>query len=240
MGIQLSKLFSSRNYKVIFLTRNAKNLETIYTNRYGNSESAEKNYNFSTNIKYSESFIDLKECSIIFECLVEDIDIKKEYIDQILKNTNGLIASCTSTFTLQEISDGFLGKERINIIHFSNPVSAMKIVEVVYPTNISQNNKHYIKELLASIEYKIIEVPDIKGFVINSILFPLLYSAIRINFDYGVSKKSINDLMKIGCGFPMGPFEIIELVGLDTVLRVLKNLDFYVDEDFIKKFELKD
>ena len=238
MGIQLARLFSNNKYKVIFLSRSVKNVETKYTTKY--FESGKKNYNFSKNIKYSESILDLKECHIIFECLIEDLEIKREYIDKILKNTNGLIASCTSTLTLQVISDGFLGKERINIIHFSNPVSAMKIVEVVYQSNISEIHKNYIIELLNSIKYKIIEVPDIKGFVINSILFSLLYSAIRLNLDYSISKSSINSLMKTGCGFPMGPFEIIELIGLDTVIRVLKNLDFYIDEDFSDKFKLKD
>ena len=116
----------------------------------------------------------------------------------------------------------------------------MKIVEVVYQTNISEIHKNYIIELLNCIKYKIIEVPDIKGFVINSVLFPMLYSAIRINLDYSMSKSSINDLMKTGCGFPMGPFEIIDLVGLDTVIRVLKNLNFTVDKDFIEKYKLID
>ena len=232
MGNQLARLFSNKSYKVIVLTRDIKSLRQK-NDIESEGDNGNKGMPRSFNIEYTESVSDLKICRIILECLTEDLEVKRKKIDQILKITDALVGSCTSTFTLQEISNGFSDKNRINIIHFSNPVSVMKIVEVVFQPNISDFDKKVIVELLNDIEYRIIEVPDVKGFVINSILFPMLYSAIRLNLDYKISKSEINDLMKIGCGFPMGPFEIIELVGLDTVMRVLKNLGFDIDANCI-------
>ena len=123
---------------------------------------------------------------------------------------------------------------RVNIIHFSNPVSAMKLAEVVYSPNISVENIAVIELLFKVINYKIFIVPDISGFVINSIIFQMLHKSVLLHVEESIATNDIDNLMKFGCGFPMGPFEIIKLIGPDTVILIFNNLDFHLSVDAIK------
>lgn len=231
MGFQLTKLFLKNNYQVVLVTRNVDLANQRFTKYFlENSNYSSKNL-YLTNLTLS-----VKDCDFIFECIVENLQVKRELFTKLLRNTDGVVASCTSTFTLKEISKDMQFTEKLNVIHFSNPVSTMKIVEIVYSPLISLKNRNLIQDMLEKIEYKAIEVPDISGFIINSLLFPLVYNAIKIHYEHGVTKSNIDILMRSGCGFPMGPFEIIDLVGVKTVVNVLRNLGYKLPDQVLSKF----
>ena len=228
MGLQLTKLFLKKKYQVFVVTRDIDKTKQKLTEYFS------KNSDFVVqDVVLSDSILSLKDCDFIFECIVENLQVKKELFSLVLGNSRGVLASCTSTFTLEALSKDLEFKEKLNVIHFSNPVSAMNVVEIVYSPSISMENRDLIKDLLAKIEYIGIEVPDIPGFVINSLLFPLIYNAIQIHCEHGITKSNIDMLMKNGCGFPMGPFEIIDLVGVNTTVNVLRNLGYELSDQVL-------
>jgi len=190
-------------------------------------------FNDFDRIEFTHSISELAACKIVFECLPEIFDLKINYINNISKTFFGPIASCTSTISLGKMKNHLVNADKVNVVHFSNPISSTKIAEVVFAENIDKNEKTLIANLLAKLSVDYVEVPDIDGFVINSLLFPLLYKSIQIHIDFAISKFDIDSLMKKGCKFPMGPFEIIDLVGVDTVLAVFKNLNLEVDSNLI-------
>ena len=110
----------------------------------------------------------------------------------------------------------------------------MKVAEVVYSPKIQLNDIALIESLFQMINYKIFVVPDIHGFVINSIVFQMLHKSILLHVEEFIATNEIDSLMKLGCGFPMGPFEIIKLIGPDTVIHVLNNLNFHLSVEAIK------
>ena len=229
MGLQLTKLFLKKDCNTVVVSRDIDRARDRLNGFF-----LENSDNIVKNLVLTDSMSELEDCDFIFECVVENIQVKKEVFRQVLAISHGVVASCTSSFTLEDISKDLKSKGRLNVLHFSNPVSAMKVVEVVYSPETSLVNRNLIEELLAKIEYVGIEVPDIPGFVINSLLFPLIFNAIQIHYKYGLTQSNIDLLMKKGCGFPMGPFEIIDLVGVDTVISVLRNLGYDFSDKVLK------
>jgi 3-hydroxybutyryl-CoA dehydrogenase len=234
MGIQITKLFLKEKCQVFLVTRNIDRTKVKLGPFFVMNSSLKVE-----NLFVTDSIMDLKSCDFIFECSVENLQIKKDLISRVLKNSHAIVGSCTSTFTLEEISKGIELKKKLNIIHFSNPISAMKVVEIVYSSQISSADRYLIEKLLKELKFLTFEVPDIPGFIINSLLFPLIYNAIQIHYHHGVPKTTINELMKNGCGFPMGPFEIIDLVGVNTVAKVLENLGYALPENLLESINTK-
>jgi len=232
MGIQLVRLLS-KTENVIFVARDIDKAKSDYAIRYPSEMINSSSFNDFDRIEFTHSISELAACKIVFECLPEIFDLKINYINNISKTFFGPIASCTSTISLGKMKNHLVNADKVNVVHFSNPISSTKIAEVVFAENIDKNEKTLIANLLAKLSVDYVEVPDIDGFVINSLLFPLLYKSIQIHMNFAISKFDIDNLMKKGCKFPMGPFEIINLVGVDTVLAVFKNLNLEVDSNLI-------
>lgn len=232
MGIQLVRLLS-KTENVIFVVRDIDKAKSDYAIRYPSEMINSSSFNDFDRIKFTQSISELAACEIVFECLPEIFDLKINVINNVSKTFFGPIASCTSTISLGKMKNHLVNADKINVVHFSNPISSTKIAEVVFAENLDNNEKTLIANLLAKLSMDYVEVPDIDGFVINSLLFPLLYKSIQIHMNFAISKFDIDNLMKKGCKFPMGPFEIINLVGVDTVLAVFKNLNLEVDSNLI-------
>ena len=233
MGIQLTKLLSE-TANVVVVARDPEKAKSAFISRYPNSATKMNAGNNLERIIFSQSINKFESCEIVFECLPEILDLKIKIINQILKIVSGPVASCTSTISLRKMEPHLINADRVNIIHFSNPISSTKIAEVVFSEKIDNNEKNLITNVFAQIGIDYVQVPDIDGFVINALLFPLLYKSIQIHIDFGVPKADIDKLMKRACKFPMGPFEIINLVGVDTVVAVFQNLNLEVDSKIIR------
>ena len=232
MGIQLTKLLSGTE-NVVFIVRDIKKAKSAYIARYPNITKNTHIGNHLDRIIFTQSLDELKGCQIVFECLPEILDLKIKIINQVSNIVSSPIASCTSTISLRKMNPYLVGANKVNIIHFSNPISATKIAEVVFSENISNDEKFLITDLFTKLNFDYVQVPDIDGFVVNSLLFPLLHKSIQIHIDFGIPKADIDKLMKQACKFPMGPFEIINLVGVDTVVAVFQNLKLEVDSKVI-------
>lgn len=168
----------------------------------------------------------LKDSDLVIESVVEDLDVKKALfaeLDGIVKD-GGIIATNTSTLSVVDLAVQTQRPERVCGVHFFNPAPAMALVEVVRPLTASDET---IAEALAFAEAcgkSPVEVKDRAGFIVNALLFPYLNNAVRMLENGTASAEDIDSAMKGGCGFPMGPLALLDLVGLDTSLSILEAL----------------
>jgi len=165
---------------------------------------------------------DLADCDIIIEAVIENIDEKKKMyaaLDGIVKK-DAIFASNTSSISITELMTATKRPERFIGLHFFNPVPLMKLVEVV--RTIATDAAVY--ETAYEFGKKLGKVPvrtsDKTGFIVNRLLVPYLLDAIRA-YEEGVgSIEDIDNAMKLGCGYPMGPFTLLDFVGLDTTYYI--------------------
>jgi 3-hydroxybutyryl-CoA dehydrogenase len=179
---------------------------------------------------------DLAECEVVLETVVEDVDVKRDVIFRIdsVAGPDALLATNTSTLPVTELSRSaprhpgrFVG------LHFSNPPQVMPLIEVVEPVGASEEAVELAVAFARDLGKEPIRVKDRAGFVLNGLLFPYLNNAIRMLEEGIATKEDIDAAMRNGAGFPMGPFQVLDLVGLDTSLSILETLyDEYGDPNF--------
>ena len=177
------------------------------------------------NLTVTNDLANLVNSDLIIECLPEDFKVKHDNL--LMVNTlfpEIRIATCTSSITLKQLKIGMPHPKNLSLIHFSNPVSKAQIAEIQNWENPSSENHSFLENYLASINVKGIYVPDVPGFVLNRILFAMLFEALKVEAHSAISRSEIDTLMIQGCRMPMGPFEIIKFVGADTVRDILLNL----------------
>jgi 3-hydroxybutyryl-CoA dehydrogenase len=169
---------------------------------------------------------DLADCDLVLESIVEDLSVKKELfaeLDGIVKD-GAILASNTSTLSVTELGAQTGRPERVCGVHFFNPAPVMKLVEVVRTEASSDETVAEATEFAAACGKNPVEVRDRPGFIVNALLFPYLNNAVRMLEDGTATREGIDAAMKDGCGFPMGPFELLDLVGLDTSLSIIEAL----------------
>lgn len=177
-------------------------------------------------IKVTTELSDLAACDLVIETVVEDLAIKIETF-RALDATVGpstIIATCTSTLPVIDLATQVSHPERVCGVHFFNPVHAMALVEVVRPLSASDETMAAVTEFVLACNKEPIEVKDQAGFIVNALLFPYLNNAVRLLEQGVATKDGIDAAMKGGCGFPMGPFALLDLVGLDTSVAILEAL----------------
>jgi 3-hydroxybutyryl-CoA dehydrogenase len=169
---------------------------------------------------------DLTDCDLVIESVVEDLDVKRALFNELnhIINPSAILTTNTSTLSVIELAMETSRPERVCGVHFFNPAPAMTIVEVVRPLCASDETMEAVTQFVVACGKEPVLVKDQAGFVVNALLFPNLNNAVRL-LDQGVAtKEDIDTAMKGGCGFPMGPFALLDLVGLDTSLAILDAL----------------
>jgi len=165
---------------------------------------------------------DLRDCDLVIEAIIENVEEKRKMyaaVDAVVKK-DAIFASNTSSISITELMGATKRPERFVGLHFFNPVPLMKLVEVV--RTIATANDAY--EAVFDFAKKLGKVPvrtsDKTGFIVNRLLVPYLLDAIRA-YEEGVgSIPDIDQAMKLGCGYPMGPFTLLDFVGLDTTYYI--------------------
>jgi len=169
---------------------------------------------------------DLVDADLVIESVVEDLAVKKALfaeLDSVCK-PGAILATNTSTLPVVEMAMATGRPDLVCGIHFFNPAPAMALVEVVRPVTATDDTVRAALEFAAACGKDPVEVKDQAGFVVNALLFPYLNNAVRLLEQGVASKEGIDAAMKGGCGFPMGPFALLDLVGLDTSVAILDAL----------------
>ncbi|MFZ0172902.1 MAG: 3-hydroxybutyryl-CoA dehydrogenase [Acidimicrobiales bacterium] len=169
---------------------------------------------------------ELADCDLVIESVVEDIATKQHVfseLDRICRD-HTLLATNTSTLPVVRMAMETGRPEKVCGIHFFNPAPLMALVEIVRPITADDETIEEAKAFAEACGKTAIVVKDQAGFVVNALLFPYLNNAVRL-LDQGVARmEDIDEAMKGGCGFPMGPFALLDLVGLDTSVAILDAL----------------
>ncbi len=169
---------------------------------------------------------ELAACDLVLESIVEDLSAKQDLFGELDRvcAPSAILATNTSTLPVVEMAMVTDRPERVCGIHFFNPAPAMSLVELVPAITTSDETLAEARAFVETCGKTPVTVKDQAGFVVNALLFPYLNNAVRL-FDAGVaSRDDIDAAMKGGCNFPMGPLELLDLVGLDTSLAILDAL----------------
>ncbi len=164
----------------------------------------------------------LSECDIVIEAIVENLDEKKRTYSAVEKvlSHDTILLSNTSSLCITELAAGTPRPDRFAGLHFFNPVPLMKLVEVIRALTTSDETYTRVFAFAESLGKEPITAPDRPGFIVNRLLVPFLLEAVRAYESGLATVEDIDKGMKLGCGYPMGPFTLLDFVGLDTTYYI--------------------
>lgn len=165
---------------------------------------------------------DLEECDLVIEAIIENVDAKRQAyaaLDTIVGD-HAIFCSNTSSLCVTELAATTKRPDRFAGLHFFNPVPIMKLVEVIRGLATSDSTYSTVFDFAQALGKEPITAPDRPGFIVNRLLVPYLLDAIRA-YEGGLGTlEDIDKGMKLGTGYPMGPFTLLDYVGLDTTYYI--------------------
>jgi 3-hydroxybutyryl-CoA dehydrogenase len=187
------------------------------------------------NLTGTANTADLKDCDIVIEAIVENLDEKRAVYGAVeaVVGPDTILASNTSSLCITELAAATKRPDRFGGLHFFNPVPLMKLVEVIRALTTSEQTAQTLTTFARSLGKEPIAAPDRPGFIVNRLLVPYLLDAIRA-YERGLGTiEDIDNGMKLGCGHPMGPFTLLDFVGLDTTYYIANIMfDEFKEERF--------
>jgi 3-hydroxybutyryl-CoA dehydrogenase len=180
-----------------------------------------------TNVQIVTDPDELAQEEFVVEAVVEDHDVKAGLLGELnaLLNDKAILGSTTSSLSIERLAEASGRPDRFLGLHVFNPVTKMKLVELVFPAAASAVTRERALSLCADFDKTPVEVPDVPGFVVNRLLFPYLFSAVQLQEETGMSAEDIDTCMKLGAGHPMGPLALLDLVGLDVSKAIGETID---------------
>jgi 3-hydroxybutyryl-CoA dehydrogenase len=174
------------------------------------------------NLAGTTSFDDLKDADLVIEAIIENVGEKSKAfaaLEAVVGSTT-IFCSNTSSLCIQELAAKTKRPDRFAGLHFFNPVPIMKLVEVIRALTTSDETYQAVFSFAQSLGKEPITAPDKPGFIVNRLLVPYLLDAIR-SYEHGLGTiEDIDKGMKLGTGYPMGPFTLLDFVGLDTTYYI--------------------
>jgi 3-hydroxybutyryl-CoA dehydrogenase len=164
----------------------------------------------------------LAEATFIVEAVAEDTALKRELLGRLneLAADDAVLSTTTSSLSVGELATASGRPERFVGLHVFNPVPRMKLVELAYPAQASDETRERAAALCAALDKEAVDVPDIAGFVVNRLLFPYLFSAVDFMEQTDLPPASIDTCMQLGAAHPMGPIALLDYIGLDVSVAI--------------------
>jgi 3-hydroxybutyryl-CoA dehydrogenase len=160
----------------------------------------------------------LAEATFVVEAVVEDHEVKAALLGELnaIVDQDAILASTTSSLSVERLAAASGRPQSFVGLHVFNPVTKMQLVELIFPQAASEETRKRALSLCEKLEKTPVEVPDVPGFVVNRLLFPYLFSAVRLLEETGMDPADVDTCMRLGAGHPMGPLALLDLVGLDV------------------------
>ena len=232
MGNGIAHTFAQNNFKVNLVDINQSSLDKAIktiSNNLDRMVTKEKisiveknntlnNITTNTNINSTPTDVDL-----VIEAATENLDLKMKIFKELdgYYASNTILASNTSSISITEIASSTNRSNKVIGMHFMNPVPIMELVEVIKGYETDLETLKFINNITKEVKKTPVEVNDYPGFIANRILLPMINEAIE-SLHHGVSSvKSIDTIMKLGMGHPMGPLQLADFIGLDVCLSIL-------------------
>lgn len=229
LGIGIAEVFLQTDHQVILRSRTQESLDNArkqLTKRLSKTHTSDEVDQLSSKIEFTTELSDTSRANIIIEAIIEDTDEKKKLfkeLDEICANTT-ILATNTSSLSINELSSEITDSTRFIGMHFFNPVSKMHLVEVVKGKKTSDKTVEFVKTLAEKLGKTPIVVEDSPGFIVNRILVPLLNEAIYELYEGLADAKDIDKAIMLGLNHPMGPLSLADLIGLDICLDIMEHL----------------
>jgi 3-hydroxybutyryl-CoA dehydrogenase len=169
---------------------------------------------------------ELALCDLVIESIVEDLSTKKHLFTELdrICGESTILATNTSTLPVIEMAMETGRPQKVCGVHFFNPAPMMSLVEIVRPLTADDETIAEVRAFAEACGKSPVEVKDQAGFIVNALLFPYLNNAVRLLENGIATRDDIDEAMKGGCNFPMGPLALLDLVGLDTSLAIIEAL----------------
>jgi 3-hydroxybutyryl-CoA dehydrogenase len=171
-------------------------------------------------------------CPVVVEAISEDVETKRKLyglLSEVL-DEDAVLATTTSSLSVAELAQASGRADRFGALHVFNPVDRMKLVELSFPDEATDATRTRLRGLCEELGKTAVEVPDAPGFVVNKLLFPYLFDAVRLLERDGLSPEAIDTCMKLGAGHPMGPLALLDYVGLDVSAAIGESIGADVPE----------
>jgi 3-hydroxybutyryl-CoA dehydrogenase len=177
-------------------------------------------------IKVTTDPADLADCDLIVEAIAEDAGAKVELLVTVAAAApEATLATTTSSLSIAELAERIGSAERFFGLHVFNPVTRMELIELCLPEGLAAGVGDRARAWCAALGKTAIEVPDQAGFVVNRLLFPYLFEAVRLMESSGMEAADVDSCMQLGAGHPMGPLRLLDFVGLDVAAAIGESLD---------------
>lgn len=234
MGNGIAQVIADAGYRVILLDLDEeelkKGLETIGQNldraiKKEKINKRDKNL-ILDRITTTTNYEDIKNVDIVIEAVPEKMKIKKEVFKKLDKTLaeEVIIASNTSALSLTELATVTGRPEKVVGIHFFNPVTIMKLVELIKNIITSEDTFNKARDFVDSLGKTAVEVNESPGFLVNRLLIPMINEAIFLVEEKVASPDDIDTAMKLGANHPLGPLALADLIGLDVCLSIMETL----------------
>jgi 3-hydroxyacyl-CoA dehydrogenase len=165
---------------------------------------------------------ELSACPIVVEAIAEEAAAKEALYGRLgeVLGDDALIATTTSSLSVAALAAASGRPERFAAVHVFNPVEKMQLIELSFPDEASAETRRRFHALCESLGKTAVEVPDMPGFVVNRLLFPYLFDAVRLIEEDGLEPEAVDTCMKLGAGHPVGPLKLLDFVGLDVAAAI--------------------
>lgn len=234
MGLDIAQVFSTAGFPVSvydmtdeIIARSAARLEKGLQKRVDKGKLTEEQKNaIAGGISFTTQYDAAKQADLIIEAIIESVDVKKTVfrnLDSICPPET-IFATNTSSISITEIAAATNRPDKCIGMHFFNPATVMKLVEVIRGMATSEETFKAVYELSEAIGKTPVEVAEAPGFVVNRILIPMINEAIGLVAEGVASPEDIDTAMKLGANHPMGPLALGDLIGLDVVLAIMDTL----------------
>lgn len=244
MGAGLAEVVASAGMDVIVRSRTIDGAKSMLTSIEKNLDkqvakekmTVDQRNEVLSHIRITDSLNDLATCDLVIESIVEELAPKQalfKELDAIVK-PDAILATNTSTLAVVKLAEATNRPDKVCGIHFFNPAVLMPLVEVIRPITASDETIARANAFVATCKKDPVQVLDRAGFIVNALLFPYLNNAVKMLEAGTANMEDIDTAMKGGCNFPMGPFALLDLVGLDTSVSILDALYAeFKDENFV-------
>ena len=184
-----------------------------------------------------------KGCTYIVEAVIEDPETKIGILEELggRIGDEAVIATTTSSLSIEQLAVASGRPDRFAGLHVFNPVPKMPLVELCFPAAAVDDVRTRTRDLVEHLDKTGVEVPDTPGFVVNRLLFPYLFSAVRLQEETALDAEAVDTCMKLGAGHPMGPLALVDLVGVDVSVAIGEEIGADVPQrlrDMLERGEL--
>ncbi|WP_174590878.1 3-hydroxyacyl-CoA dehydrogenase family protein [Methanocella conradii] len=229
LGSGIAEYMLRNGYPIVIKSRSQDSSNEIIskiTKKLSKDNTAEQVQYMLKNMKTTLNYADMKDCDVIIEAVIENINTKKEVFKSLSSvcDKKTIFASNTSSLSIDELAKVTDRPDKVIGMHFFNPVSKMDLIEVVAGKKTSDDTKNFIINFSKELNKKPVTVNNSPGFIVNRLLLPQINDAIKL-YESGIaSKEDIDSAMKLGLNHPMGPFALADLIGIDVCLLILNTL----------------